>query len=135
MIYVFDQRCRQIAKYKSQIEVAENLDVNQSSISKAINGKLKYIKDFIVFKAKSKPIEHFFEHCKKYEIPYYNTFYVVTSTIDNSPIWYALNLQTLQKKLNLKREELLSYIVDYKIYDGKRIIVRVGIMPEFDKLL
>lgn len=135
MIYVYDQRCRQIARYKSQTEAAENLDVNQSSISKAINGKLKYIKDFIVFKAKSKPVEHFFAHCRKYEIPYYNTFYVVTSTIDNSPIWYATTLKELQDKLNLKREELLRYIVDYKIYDGKRITVKVGIMPEFDKLL
>lgn len=135
MIYVFSKYCQLINIYKNQLDAAENLEVTQPTISKAINGKLQYVKDFIVFKAKNKPVEHFFEHCRKYQIPYYNTFYVVVNTIDNSPIWYATDITKLKEKLDLPREKILEYIVDSKIYNGKRILIQNNIMPEFDKLL
>lgn len=134
MIYIFDKYCKLINSFNTQEETAVALNTSQATVSKGLNGKQKYVKKFIVIQTEKEPYEALMEHIIFYQIPFYNSGYIVTSTVTGDVIWKSLSIAPLAKKLNFKNLQCLHLV--NSAHEGKFIKFKsIVYFDDFDKIL
>lgn len=125
MIYLFNQHSKLINTFDTQEEASIALNTTQPTISKGIKGKQKYVKNFIILQSEKEPYEAFFDHCFFYSIPFYNSGFIVQSTITGNIIWKALSINPIANKLKIKNLQCIDRInsaMDGKIITFSKIV-------------
>jgi hypothetical protein len=127
MIHLYNKNGKLVMTFKTQAEVAEHLEKSKAAVSKAINGKLKYINDYVVSR------EDFMCHVTKHNIPIDRFCYKITQ-LDitkfssekfrklESPTLYCQSVKKLAEILEVPVLKAIDFAIHDETLDGVEII-------------